>query len=104
MSTFTKMEIAHLRKGGLLETAGAWSFQGIDNEIIHTGGNIYCVVHYLSNGWVAVRGEGGFSIFTNDDWNEWIEETETVLEDDYELQVDWIRAIENGSTEFTLKG
>jgi len=104
MTTYTDSQIALFREEGLLETAGAWAFQGIDCDIISTGGGIYCLVAELPNGMTAVRGEYGFTIFTNEEWNEWIAETEHIAGDDYQSQVNWIRIVQDGSFSWTITG
>lgn len=104
MTTFANEQMDLFKEWGLLEAAGAWTVQGIDCEIISTGGGTYCLVADLPNDMTAVRGEYGFSIFTNEEWNEWIQQTENIAGDDYEAQINWINIVQDGAVTWNVTG
>ena len=71
---------------------GAWKYEGIDCEIIHTGGNIYCVVAHLDKEKTAVASREGFTIFTDGEyWSEWMQEYDDVVWNDFVTQIKAIR-------------
>ena len=104
MTTYTDYQIETFTKSGMFETERAWKAAGLECEIISTGGGFYCLVADLPNGMTAVRGEDAFTIFTNEEWNEWIKETEEVYPGDYEAQLNWINAVQESNVTWTLVG
>jgi len=104
MNTYTENQIESFTTSGLFETERAWVAAGLDCEIVNTGGGIYCLVAELPNGMTAVRGEDAFIIFTNEEWNEWIKETEEVYPGDYEEQLNWIKTVQESNVTWTLIG
>lgn len=72
---------------------GAWKYSGINCEIMNTGGNVYCVVHYIDINKTAVASaEGGFRIFTDGEhWDDTIEKYDEIVINDYVSQIKAIR-------------
>ena len=89
-------------KKELDDAVAAWEAAGYMAEVVHTGGNIWCAVTQIRPGLEAVAGEEEFAVFINDEWNNWVEESESISNTDYDAQIALMEKLKDPEYVFTV--